>query len=70
MERTPTPTGTVGGATGTPTSTLPPTDASDGSGGAMSQGWRTVVLSLAALLGAVLILTPTRTRATRSIRRR
>jgi hypothetical protein len=66
---TPTPGGGVSGATGTPTVhvTLPPTDTDlSAAGPEGSDGWRIVLLGLAALLAAVLVVTPARG----SIRRR
>jgi hypothetical protein len=64
---TPTPQGGVSGATGTPHLTLPPTDTAIASAAPEgSDSWRTVLLGLAALLAAVLVVTPARS----SIRRR
>lgn len=58
------PTGGVGGATGTPKPkvTLPPTDAIDGtaSSAPAGDGWRILLLGLAAMLAASLLLTPAR----------
>ena len=63
-EATPAPTGGVGGATGTPKPrvTLPPTDTIDGiaSSAPAGDGWRLVLLGLAAMLAASLLLTPAR----------
>jgi hypothetical protein len=64
---TPTPHGGVSGATGTPHLTLPPTDTGIASAAPEgSDSWRIVLLGLAALLAAVLVVTPGRS----SIRRR
>lgn len=56
------PSGGVGGATATPLvpvgATLPPTDALAGSEATGGSGWRLILLSLAALLAAVLIVMP------------
>lgn len=61
VEPTPTPTGGVGGATGTPNITLPPTDATlDGAAPATGESWRLILLAMAGLLAAVLLLTPAR----------
>ena len=56
------PTGGVGGATGTPSITLPPTDALAGTGTTTptGDGWRLILLAMAALLGSALVLTPAR----------
>ena len=63
-EATPAPTGGVGGATGTPKPkvTLPPTDTIDGihSSAPAGDGWRLVLLGMAAMLAAALLLTPAR----------
>lgn len=63
----PTPTGGVGGATGTPPAaatadpTLPSTSTLDGTGsGSASDGWRLILLALAGVLAAALLLTPAR----------
>ncbi len=63
----PTPTGGVGGATGTPAPaatadpTLPSTSTLDGTGsGPASDGWRLILLALAGVLAAALLLTPAR----------
>jgi hypothetical protein len=59
-----TPTGGVGGATATPAAaghTLPPTDSLDAAPTSGGDGWRIVLLALAATLGAALLLTPART---------
>jgi hypothetical protein len=60
-----TPTGGVGGATATPPAaghTLPPTDTlSDAAPTSGGDGWRIILLALAATLGAALLLTPART---------
>jgi hypothetical protein len=65
---TPTPQGQVSGATGTPAVTLPPTNTAAAAAVQQdsSDGWRIVLLGLAATLAVVLLLTPVR----RSIRRR
>jgi hypothetical protein len=56
-----TPTGGVGGATGTPDPTLPATDTLDGAAtGSTGNGLRIVLLALAGLLAAALVLTPAR----------
>jgi hypothetical protein len=69
---TPTPGGGVGGVTGTPpAATLPPTDtALDETSTTAGDGWRAALVALAGLLAAALLITPTRTPATRRIRRR
>ncbi len=56
------PTGGVGGATGTPSITLPPTDTIGVTGTTASAGdsWRLILLAMAGLLGATLLLTPAR----------
>jgi hypothetical protein len=61
----PTPTGTVGGATGTPRVTAEPTlPATDTAGvaGSTGEAWRLVLLGLAGVLGAALALHPARVR--------
>ena len=56
---TATPAGGVGGATGTPNVTLPPTDVALAEGGASSlDGWRVILLAMAGVLAAGLLLTP------------
>ena len=55
---TETPTGEVNPATGTPGSTLPPTDALTGTAAPAGDGWRLVLLAMAGLLAAALLLTP------------
>ncbi len=57
---TPTPAGGVGGATGTPGVTLPPTDTALTPGGASQagDGWRLILLAMAGLLASALLLTP------------
>ena len=70
---TPTPTpvgGAVGGVTGTPNVTLPPTDTSSGQAGPIGDGWRTVLLVVAAMIATILLLTPVRMPARRLIHRR
>ncbi len=63
-ETTPTPTAaptgtpTVEPATGTPNVTPPPTDTVGPSDSGSGNGWRAVLVAMAALLAAVLILTP------------
>ena len=53
------PGGSVGGSTGTPSVTLPPTDAiSPASTTPAGDGWRLVLLAMAGLLAAALVLTP------------
>ena len=54
------PEGEVGGATGTPGVTLPPTDTDLAQGGAAQagDGWRLILLAMAGLLAATLLLTP------------
>ncbi len=54
------PEGEVGGATGTPGVTLPPTDTALTQGGATQagDGWRLILLAMAGLLAAALLLTP------------
>jgi len=55
------PTGAVGGATATPGTTLPPTDTlGDSAAATGSDGWRVILLALAATLAAALLLTPAR----------
>ncbi len=61
-----TPSGSVGGETGTPEITLPPTDALLEGSTAVSEGWRLPLLALAALLALTLWLSP----APGSVRRR
>ncbi len=62
VEETPTPTGGVGGATGTPGApgiTLPPTDTLSGGTDALAgDGWRLILLAMAGLMAAALLLTP------------
>ena len=61
VQPTQTPTGGVGGATGTPNITLPPTDAVlGGTTPATGEGWRLILLAMAGLLAATLLLTPAR----------
>ena len=64
---TATPTGGVGGATGTPAGsvggatsdpTLPTTSTADLTGGPLNDGWRVILLGLAAVLAVALLLTP------------
>jgi cell division septation protein DedD len=56
------PTGAVGGARGTPKVTLPPTDTVDGvaPSAPAGDGWRVILLGMAALLATSLVLTPAR----------
>jgi hypothetical protein len=55
------PTGGVGGATGTPKVTLPPTDTILGTSSAPAgDGWRLIFLGMAGMLAAALVLTPAR----------
>jgi hypothetical protein len=67
-----TPGGGVGGATGTPnvTETLPPSDTLSDESTASTDSWRAVLIGLAALLATLLLLTPARVPATRTIKRR
>ena len=59
IEETPTPTGGVGGATGTPGVTLPPTDTlSGGSIVPAGDGWRLILLAMAGLMASALLVTP------------
>jgi hypothetical protein len=68
---TPTPTATPGGGvlaeTGTPATTLPPTDAGlTGSPAApSSDSWRLMLIAMAGLLASALILTPAPSRRKR-----
>jgi hypothetical protein len=55
---TPSPTGGVLGQTATPATTLPPTDALSTGGGSGGEGWRMVLLALAAILAVGLLVTP------------
>ena len=56
---TATPDGGVGGATGTPGVTLPPTDTALTNGGTPAgDSWRLIVLAMAGVLAAALLLTP------------
>ena len=64
---TATPTGDVGGATGTPAGgvggatsdpTLPTTSTADLTNGPLNDGWRVILLGLAAVLAVALLLTP------------
>jgi hypothetical protein len=60
-QASPSPTGGVEAATGTPGITLPPTDTvTGGPGTTAGDGWRLVLLALAGLIGAALLLTPSR----------
>jgi hypothetical protein len=56
------PTGAVGGATGTPRVTLPPSDTIDrtSSETPAGDGWRLIFLGMAGMLAAALVLTPAR----------
>ena len=62
IEETSTPTGGVGGATGTPGApgiTLPPTDSVSGGTDALAgDGWRLILLAMAGLMAAALVVTP------------
>jgi hypothetical protein len=59
---TPTPVGSVGGVTGTPKVTLPPTDSlGGGSSGPTNDSWRILLVAMAGILASVLVLTPART---------
>ena len=61
IEATPAPTGGVGGATGTPGVTLPPTDTLTGGPIAPAgDGWRLILLAMAGLMAAALLMTPAR----------
>jgi hypothetical protein len=63
IAETPTPTGGVGGATGTPNVgvTLPPTDTlSAGPIAPAGDGWRLILLAMAGLMAAALLVTPAR----------
>jgi hypothetical protein len=51
-------TGGVGGATGTPRMTLPPTDAIHPATQSSSEGWRWMLVVMAAVLSSILVLTP------------
>jgi hypothetical protein len=51
-------TGGVGGATGTPRMTLPPTDALRAGTQSSSEGWRWMLVVMAAVLSSILVLTP------------
>jgi hypothetical protein len=73
VNATPTPpSGGVGGVVGTPnvSETLPPTDALSDESTSSVDGWRAVLIAMAALLATVLLLTPARVPAKRLIRRR
>ena len=52
------PEGEVDPATGTPGTTLPPTDTVPGTAAPAGDSWRLIVLALAGLLAAALLLTP------------
>jgi len=63
IEETPTPTGGVGGATGTPGPgvTLPPTDTLSPEPTIFAgDGWRLILLAMAGLMAAALLATPAR----------
>jgi hypothetical protein len=66
---TATPTGGVEGATGTPKTTLPPTDTLGSTQSPSGDGWRMILLAMAGLLGAALILHPSESRITTRRRR-
>jgi hypothetical protein len=57
---TPTPGGGVSGETGTPRVTLPPTDTELAQSAPSSDGWRTMLALLAAVLATALVITPRR----------
>lgn len=57
---TPTFVQSVGAETGTPSVTLPPTDAINGTSGPADGTWRLALIALAALLASVLVMTPAR----------
>jgi hypothetical protein len=57
---TPTPGGGVSGETGTPRVTLPPTDTDLAQTAPSSDGWRTMLAFLAAVLATALVITPRR----------
>jgi hypothetical protein len=57
---TPTPSGSVEAATGTPRVTPPATDTLTGGPSAPNDSWRLLLLGMAAILTAVLLLTPAR----------
>ena len=59
---TPQGTGGVGGATGTPHVTTPPTDTLTGSAQPTSESWRLMLIVMAAVLSSILVLTPSRRR--------
>ena len=57
---TPTPAGGVGGATGTPRTSLPPTDMESDSAAPGGGTYVMVLVAMAGILASVLLLTPTR----------
>jgi hypothetical protein len=57
----PAPEDSVGGGTGTPTITLPPTDTFAGPAAPANESWRIMLVVLAGILASVLIMTPSRT---------
>lgn len=57
-EPTETPTGGVLGRTATPSVTLPPTDVLSGSATPVGDGWRLVLVAMAAILALALLVTP------------
>jgi hypothetical protein len=62
----PTPSGGVEGATGTPSVTVPPTDALGQGTSSTSESWRIILAGLASLIATVLVFTqPTRSRRSR-----
>ncbi len=68
---TPTPDGGVGGATGTPNVTLPPTDTlAAGSSAPSGDSWRLILLAMAGIMAAALLLTPADAVIRRDRRRR
>jgi cell division septation protein DedD len=63
------PEGEVGGATGTPGATLPPTDTIVGTATPSGDSWRLILLAMAGLLAAALLLTPASAVVSREERR-
>ena len=67
----PTPDGGVGGATGTPNVTLPPTDTlAAGSTAPSGDSWRLILLAMAGIMAGALLLTPADAVIRRDRRRR
>jgi hypothetical protein len=64
----PSPTGGVGGVTGAPVATLPPTDSAPGASPSAG-AWSVVLIAMAALLAAILLLTPARLQKASATRR-